>query len=157
MAFSNPLRWPLGWPRNQRPIWPTFKASYQTTMQDLESVLEALGATNPVITTNQRLRLDGRMSDARDAIPEDTGVAVYFTRRGKEVCIPCDKFTTVQANLRAVGLTLEYLRRMEKYGTSEMVDAAFRGFTALPETIIMGEHTSKAWYEAWKQYKELNQ
>ena len=28
-----------------------------------------------------------------------------------------------------------------------MVNAAFRGFKALPETIIMGEHTSRAWYE----------
>lgn len=28
-----------------------------------------------------------------------------------------------------------------------MVKAAFRGFKALPETIIMGEHTARAWWE----------
>lgn len=147
MAFANPLRWPEGWPRNNAPVWPTFKASAATTMQDLESVLDALDAQNPVITTNQPLRLDGGLRTAAGTTPDDTGVAVYFTRHGKEVCIPCDKFTTVYANLRAVGLTLEYLRRMERYGTSEMVDAAFRGFTALPESIIMGPGQVRAWYE----------
>lgn len=137
MAFSNPLNWPVGWPRTERPQWPTFKASFATTMNDLEKVLDALEATNVVITTNQPLRIDGGLRTAAGTTPQDTGVAVYFTRHGKEVCIPCDKFTTVYANLRAVGLTLEYIRRMERYGTSEMVDAAFRGFTALPESIII--------------------
>jgi hypothetical protein len=136
MAFANPLKWPMGWPRNESPVWPTFKATAATTMSDLEKVLDALDAENPVITTNQPLRLDGGLRTAAGTSPDDTGVAVYFTRHGKEVCIPCDKFTTVYANLRAVGLTLEYIRRMERYGTSDMVDAAFRGFTALPESII---------------------
>jgi hypothetical protein len=147
MAFANPLNWPIGWPRTENPTWPTFKASAQLTLSDLEKVFDALGAENPVITTNQPTRLDGGLRTAAGTTPQDTGVAVYFNRNGKEVCIPCDKFNTVYGNLRAIGLTLEYLKRMERYGTSEMVDAAFRGFTALPESIIMGAGQSRAWYE----------
>jgi hypothetical protein len=147
MAFSNPLRWPVGWPRNKAPIWPTFKASFQTTTADLEKVLGDLGCVNPVVTTNHPTRLDGGLRTAAGITPEDPGVALYFTRNGEELCIPCDKFTTVYANLRAIGLTLEYIRRMERYGTSEMVNAAFRGFKALPETIIMGAGQLRAWYE----------
>jgi hypothetical protein len=147
MAFSNPLRWPAGWPRAKEQVWPSFKASNQTVINDLESVLDALDATNPVVSTNHPLRLDGGLRTAQGMTPDDTGVALYFTRHGKEVCIPCDKFTTVFGNLRAIGLTLEYIRRMERYGTSEMVDAAFRGFTALPESIIMGPGQSRAWHE----------
>lgn len=147
MAFANPLNWPAGWPRNNDPDWPTFKASSQTTMTDLEKVLDALECINPVITTNQPLRLDGGLRTAQGTAPEDTGVALYFTRHNEELCIPCDKFTTTYANLRAIGLTLEYIRRMERYGTSEMVNAAFRGFKALPESIIMGPGQSQAWYE----------
>lgn len=147
MAFSNPLTWPAGWPRTEYPTWPTFKASAQTTMNDLERVLDQLDCVNPVITTNQPLRLDGGLRTAQGTTPEDTGVALYFTRNGEELCIPCDKFTTTYANLRAIGLTLEYIRRMERYGTSEMVNAAFRGFKALPESIVMGAGTALAWWE----------
>jgi hypothetical protein len=147
MAFANPLRWPVGWPRNQNPAWATFKASASTTINDLESVMDRLECTNVVITTNHPVRLDGGLRTARDIVPDDTGVALYFTRRGEELCIPCDKFMTTYANLRAIGLTLEYIRRMESYGTSEMVNAVFRGFKALPESIIMGPGQSRAWYE----------
>lgn len=147
MAFANPLNWPPGWKRTQYPAWPTFKATMQTTMADLEKVLDSLDCQNIVITTNQALRLDGGLRTSQEAIPQDTGVALYFMRNGEELCIPCDKFNTVHANLRAVGLTLEYIRRMENYGTSEMVNAAFRGFKALPEAIVLGEHTARAWWE----------
>lgn len=147
MAFANPLNWPAGWPRTGAPTWPTFKASTQTIMNELEKVLDALDCKSPVITTNQPLRLDGGLRTAQGTTPTDAGVALYFIRNGEELCIPCDKFTTVYANLRAIGLTLEYIRRMEKYGTSEMVNATFRGFKALPEAIIMGPGQARAWYE----------
>jgi len=54
---------------------------------------------------------------------------------------------TVAAVLRAVWKTIEALRGIERWGAKEMVNAAFRGFKALPETIIMGEHTARAWWE----------
>jgi DnaJ-class molecular chaperone len=38
----------------------------------------------------------------------------------------------VRDNIRAIGITLQNLRQIERYGTSQMVDAAFAGFTAIP-------------------------
>jgi hypothetical protein len=137
MAFYNPLQWPPAWKRTNRPAYPTFKADMKTTMDDLEKAVKALQITEIRITTNAPVRLDGGLRTGRDAITDDPGVAFYFTRKGQEVCIPCDKFNTVLGNLRAIGLTLEYIKRMEKYGTSEMVDAAFTGFTALPANSIV--------------------
>jgi hypothetical protein len=113
-------------------------------MRELESVLDQLDATSIVITTNNPLRFDGGLKVER---PEDPGIALYFTRHGREVCIPCDKYWTTYGNLRAIGLTLEYIRRMERYGTSQMVDAAFRGFTALPASIEMGPGQMRTWHE----------
>jgi hypothetical protein len=148
MSFSNPLRWPPGWPRTNRPVGAPFGASQKLTFTELERAISSLQLSNVVITTNQRLRFDGGLSTARDATPLDPGIAAYFTRNGNEVCIPCDKYTSILGNLRAIGLTLEYMRRMERYGTSQMVDAAFRGFTALPESIqLAGPATARAWHE----------
>lgn len=147
MAFAKPLRWPIGWKRTEWPTPPQFKAPYATVINDLQGVLDYLECENPVITTNQDTRLDGGLRTAREATPDDTGVALYFTRHSKELCIPCDRFSSVYGNIRAIGLTLEYIKRMERYGTSQMVEAAFSGFKALPETIILSEHTARAWYE----------
>jgi DnaJ-domain-containing protein 1 len=79
--------------------------------------------------------------------PEDPGVAVYFRLNGEQQCIPCDKWSSVPDNLHAIELTISALRGLERWGAKEMVNAAFRGFKALPETIIMGEHTARAWWE----------
>lgn len=147
MAFSRPLRWPVGWPRTTYPTAATFEASPTKTVNDLQNVLDYLDCQDPVITTNQETRLDGGLRTAGWATPIDTGVALYFVRNGKSICIPCDKFSTVYGNLRAIGLTLEYIKRMERYGTSQMVDAVFTGFAALPESIAMGAGRMRAWHE----------
>jgi DnaJ-domain-containing protein 1 len=73
-------------------------------------------------------------------------VAVYFVRKGKQLCIPCDKYQTVRDNIRAIGVTLESIRRMKRYGTSEMVDATLSGFAALPENASPNAG-SRPWYD----------
>jgi hypothetical protein len=47
----------------------------------------------------------------------------------------CDRYTSVAANLRAIGLTVEALRAIDRYGSRQMRDRAFRGFAALPADI----------------------
>jgi hypothetical protein len=55
----------------------------------------------------------------------DSGAAVYFTRKGRDQCIACDKWDSVRDNLHAIGKTIEALRGIDRWGTGEMVDAAF--------------------------------
>jgi hypothetical protein len=93
--------------------------------------LRLLGARDIVISSNLPLRRDG-LPYANKAEPEDTAVAVYFTLDGAERCIPCDRWDRVRDNLRAIALTIAALRGLERWGTHQIVAAAFQGFAALP-------------------------
>jgi hypothetical protein len=144
MIYHYPLQWPVGWPRNKYGASATFKVSYDQAEKELTAELERLGATSAYISTDQELRMDGR--PRRDRQPSSNAVAVYFVRKEKQLCIPCDKFTTVRDNIRAVGLTLEAIRRMERYGTSQMVEATLSGFAALPAEASPSVGP-RAWYD----------
>ncbi len=130
MIHHYPLQWPIGWPHDKSSKAGGFQVSYEQAEKDLASELSRLGVEQAYISTDQQLRVDGR--PRRDSQPATYGVAVYFERKGQQLCIPCDRFNSVRDNLRAIGLTLEAVRRMERYGTSQMVEAALSGFTALP-------------------------
>jgi hypothetical protein len=98
---------------------------------NLLTQLKRLGADNIVVSSNVMLRRDG-LPYANQRRPDDTGVAVYFTLKGQQQCIPCDRWASVDDNIHAIGLTVEALRGLERWGAKEMVDAAFSGFQALP-------------------------
>lgn len=136
-----PLQWPEGWPRTTYADRSKFKTIFGTAMRELLKELDLLGATDVVISSNMRLRQDG-MPYAKQAQPDDRGMAVYFTLNGEQQCIPCDKWDRVEDNLQAIRLTVNALRGLERWGAKEMVDAAFRGFKALPDP---GQ--SKPWHE----------
>jgi hypothetical protein len=104
--------------------------------------LDRMHCTDVVISTNKK-----PYSRSSAEALDDPGVAVYFKRKGQELAIACDKYLHVSDNLHAIGIAIECFRSLERHGTGEMVDAAFMGFKALPETIIMGEGTVKPWYE----------
>lgn len=142
-----PLQWPLGWKRTQSPAWSRFSpGSVFAESNSVIRQLRLLGATNIVVSSNMQYRADG-MPYARQSRLDDSGVAVYFELNGAQQCIPCDKWRMLDENLHAISKTIEALRGIERWGAKEMVNAAFRGFKALPETIIMGEHTARAWWE----------
>lgn len=143
MPDAYPLQWPIGRPRWTGPRQPSqFKMTPSAMTSHLFEELDRLNATNVIVSSNKQPY--GR-SEA-EMLP-DPGVAVYFKRKGADIAIACDKYLRLSDNLHAIGLAVEAFRSLERHGTGEMVDAAFRGFTALPETIIMGEHTNRPWHE----------
>lgn len=146
MVDAYPLHWPPAWPRVKYQERARFDTTFASARNNLLRELSLLGATNVVISSNIELRRDG-LPYANARQPEDVGIAVYFTLNGEQQCIPCDKWTRTEDNLQAIRKTIEALRGLERWGAKEMVNAAFRGFKALPETIIMGEHTARAWWE----------
>lgn len=77
-------------------------------------------------------------------MPRDPGVAVYFTYKGKQTCFACDRWDRIEHNLRAIFKTIEALRGIARWGTGDMMDAAFSGFTALPGPMAMG--MDKPWH-----------
>lgn len=130
-----PLAWPAGWKRTQSPEPSKFQpGSAYNESYEIFHQLELMGARNIVISSNMQYRADG-LPYSRQSV-SDTGVAVYFDLEGEEQCVPCDKWIRLEDNLRAVAKTIEALRGIERWGAKDMVNAAFRGFKALPSAII---------------------
>lgn len=87
-------------------------------------------ADEAIISTNLELRNDGLPRSGQKK-PNDPGVAVYFELDGIQRCIPCDMYLRIEDNLAAIAATIEALRTIERHG-SQMFEAAFSGFDALP-------------------------
>jgi DnaJ-domain-containing protein 1 len=144
-----PLAWPTGWKRTARPVRAAFKVSMTESLNHLYRQFELMGVSNVVISSNMQTRLDGRPLSKQTNF-DDQGVAIYFTRNGQQQCIPCDKWDKVESNIRAIGLTVEALRSLDRWGAKETVDAAFQGFTALPSgagAISTPDRSAQTWYE----------
>lgn len=123
MVEAYPLKWPQGWPRTVSPRRAPFRDKTLTRSEkDLMIELQRLKCRNIVINSNV----------VRSAQPVDRGVVAYFVKDGVEQCIPCDKWDLVEHNIWAISRTVNALRSIERWGAKSMVDAAFRGFTALP-------------------------
>lgn len=84
------------------------------------------------ISSDIPLRADG-MPRADRGEPQDPGIAVYFKFDGRDLSFACDSYETTRDNLRALALTIKALRGIQRWGASDLMDRAFRGFAALPE------------------------
>lgn len=132
MAF--PLKWPAGQPRyaKSRPR-AQFKTTGGVALDHLSSELKLLGARYAAVSSNLPVRQDG-WPYVSSAEPADPGVAVYFDYNGSSHCIACDKWDRVYANIRAIGKTVEALRGITRWGSSDMLNRAVNAFKALPAT-----------------------
>jgi hypothetical protein len=142
-ADAYPLAWPTGWERT-----PAHKRTHsqfgdrryghQRTNLDawardhLVDQVRLLGGRGLVLSTNIELRRDG-LPYANRRAPDDTGVAVYWLTRDNEWrVVACDRWKRIWENMRAIGLTLEALRGLERWGASGVLERAFQGFKVLP-------------------------
>ena len=131
-----PLTWPEGWPRTstwRRGASPFKINSTDRAMRELLAELERLGARNVIVSSNLKLRQDG-LPYANQPRNDDEGIAVYFVRKGKDMVLACDKFAKREANMRAITKTIEAIRGIERWGSSDLMERAFTGFTALPSS-----------------------
>lgn len=142
--------WPDGWqdPRRQRSSSP-FRATHSDTLQLLDRELRHLGATTVTLqvdASERDCRLDGQLR--ADAKVRHPGVILTIeTKKFGTLVYPCDAFTGVswsstrldgwQANLRAIALGLEALRKVERYGIAER-GQQYAGYRELPSGIALG-------------------
>ena len=131
MTQAFPLQWPAGRPRVAKPKRASFKRSFAQARSELADELERLGARHVVLSTNKELRLDG-WPRADQSEPADPGVAVYFEWRGRPMTFACDRWDRVKDNINAIANTIKALRGIERWGSGDMLEQAFSGFTALP-------------------------
>ena len=133
MIEAFPLQWPQGWKRTPFGHLKSgqFKATFETSRRGIIQEIKLLGGVDPVISTNQPLRTDG-YPFASKRIIRDPGVAVYFKYKNKPMVFACDNYIHMEHNLRAIELTINALRGINRWGASDMLERAFTGFTALP-------------------------
>lgn len=131
-----PLQWPAGRQRRRYRQHAQFGTRHGLTLgkarDELFRQIKLLGGKMPILSSNLELRLDG-LPYANQRQPDDPGVAVYFTYKGKQHCFACDVWHKVEDNVFAIAKTIDALRGIERWGTGDMLERAFMGFEALPQ------------------------
>lgn len=128
-----PLHWPDGWPRTGYRAQSKFRvASFARERDSVVRQVRMLGGSEIVITSNLPIRNDG-LPYANASEPADPGIAVWWRARdGSERVMACDRWRRYRDNIHAVSLSLAALRGLNRWGSSEIVERAFKGFAALP-------------------------
>lgn len=132
MADAYPLAWPPGVPRTVVPARSAFgEVTISRATQELLWEIERMHGRLPVISTNLELRNDGLPYSKQRPI-SDHGVAVYFTRSGRQLVFACDRWDRIEHNMRAITKTIDAMRGIERWGSTDLMERAFMGFEALP-------------------------
>lgn len=134
-----PMRaWPgAATPPDARRSRFAFKVTAGGTLHELEEELGRIRARDAFLEVDVRshrdIRQDGRMR--ADASPASPGVALYFTHPSAgDLRFACDGYEVWHHNVRAILLTLEALRSIDRYGAVRDGEQ-FRGFRALPSGV----------------------
>ncbi len=99
--------------------WMDRGANWSDTMDKLERELRHLEAENVVLQMAVRdrdIRNDGWIR--ANAKPNHPGIILTFDSTIGPMSYPCGAFREWQSNLRAIAVTLENLRRIDRYGVS---------------------------------------
>lgn len=129
-----PLAWPDGIARKRSRERSDFhkERGFNAARDGALDQLRLMRASHVVITSNLPTNSKGLPTSASVGHISDPGIAVYWVRNGKEHVIACDRWQTCMENMRAVEKTLEAIRGIARWGSTEMVESAFAGFAALP-------------------------
>lgn len=110
---------------------PPFQSSYTGTLEVLDRELRMLRATVTVVqlaVNEGQVRRDGKLY-AR-VHPDHPGVILSFDTKAGHFRYACDMFSHWHANLRAIALGLEALRKIERYGIGSGTEQ-YTGFLQL--------------------------
>lgn len=115
-----------------------FNTSWSKTIAHLSKEIQHLGARDFVIQMDiaaADLRLDGELR--ANARPLSDAVVITFESKHGPLTYRCDRYSTYayqgpawQHNVRAIALTLEALRAVDRYGATE-TGQQYTGFKAL--------------------------
>lgn len=149
-ARLRPLQWqgPSTPAQHRRPR-SAFRASWSDTLDLLEHELELLKATDVVIEADfaeRDIRLDGwPKANARQ--PAHPGVRIAFDSKHGPLVYATDSCTFWQHNVRSIGLGLEALRAVDRYGVTRRGEqyTGWRQIGAGPTSSSVFPVTSDAW------------
>lgn len=125
------VTWPPDQKRHRRNS--QFKTGYTKVIAQVRDELRRIGVCQAVLEldiTENEIRLDGM--PYANAKPRTPRVRLSFELEGVgPLQYPCDTFTRFDDNLRAIGLTLEAQRSMDRYGATRR-SQQYTGWKALP-------------------------
>jgi hypothetical protein len=169
-----PLQWPVGWKKTSAYMRGSSKfgsKSFAIARDLLMEELRRFRAKDIILSTNIPLRKDGLpYSGYRQ--PEDVGVAVYFKLSGlykdgrlqpdKSMVFACDKWRKIEENIYAIYKTIEALRGVQRWGSSDLMERSFTGFAALPPApmkrdwwVVLGVPRSASVSQITREYRAL--
>lgn len=131
LRYGAIVEWPRKLTTNRRNA--PFKSTYDRSLRLLRYELERLEARNAVIQVAVKAGniIGGGASIRSDSVREHPGVILSFDTKDGPFSYPCDTFRTLEDNVRAIALTLEHLRAVNRYGVTQRGEQ-YRGFSALP-------------------------
>jgi hypothetical protein len=147
-ATKFPLCWPDNWPRSNPSLRGRSKFSEHTITQgfnELAGQMKMLGGENWFLSSNiPRSKRNEAPIGGGFARLSDPGVSVWFKRKGKSLSMACDRWLRVEDNIWSIAKSVEAIRGIERWGASEIMERAFRGFAALPG---IGESGGGRWWD----------
>jgi len=112
-----------------KPRTGTFQATHKQILEHLDTELRYLDATQVVISTGHeagKIRDDGQPKSSASK-PWHPGVKLAFQSKRGSLLFTCATYSDWLSNLRAIALTLEGLRAVDKYGATKGGEQ-YRGF-----------------------------
>ena len=160
--------YPLAWPLNQVRTAPgdRKRASFMTRVSSgygyrvsrkhsvsessaaLELEIKRMGGDELIISSNLKVKQNG-LPYSNLRTPDDPGIAVYFKWRKRDLVFACDRWLSVEDNLRAIVKHIEALRGQERWGVGSL-DQAFAGYAALPDP------DARQWWEVLEVEKSAD-
>lgn len=144
MIQAYPLTWPSGWPRTKNKLSSRFKTTVPAALKNVQNSLILFGKDSGTPTTDIVISSNVTLGDNN---PKDNGVAVWFMWEKKQLCIPVDRYSSVQENLQAIHFIIESRRTELRHGGLHLLRQAFTGFKALPE---------KSGFDTWFNVLEVS-
>lgn len=148
MILRIPIKPIIAWPgrRNQNPINSPFRATCSQTLKLIDKELNHAKAVDQswfieMFVRPEDIRRDGELR--ANAKPPEPGIIFTFERftegrKTQSLSFPCDRFNSWKDNLRAIALSMQSLRQVERYGVFKYADIINR--LALP---VAGEGVAR--------------
>lgn len=146
---SYPLAWPAGKPVTRNSVRSPFGRNHTVAsgIDEIRRNLKLMGGRNVVVTSNLPMRNDGQPSGSASVREgASRGVAVYWTVDNTPHVMACDTYWRVECNMRAIALSLEAMRGIERWGAVQAAQM-FQGFQALPPGTGEVPEAQRPWRE----------
>lgn len=161
MTVPFPLTWPETMPRTKKPEKSRFKTTLAGAINNVQNSLKLFASDSGKPLRDIVVSSNVTLGQNR---PQDAGVAVWFFWDDMPICIPVDRYLTVEDNLQAIHHVLEARRVELRHGTLALVRATMQGFIALPspttkrpwrDVLGFGHHPNVTEDEVNEAYRRL--